>query len=163
MRKPGRPIGTGKWKYPVRINGKRSKLYNAWTAMIQRCCNPNSHNWKWYGAKGVTVCERWREQGGYGNFCEDVGDPEPHLTLGRIDNSKPYEPGNVSWQTWKEQANNRVQGGNFNRDPDSLKGKARAASLPYYVVYQRVKLLGWTEAMALTTPVLPQGGDRRKL
>ena len=36
------------------------KLYAVYTAMIQRCHNPNSKGYASYGAKGVTVCEKWR-------------------------------------------------------------------------------------------------------
>lgn len=68
--------------------------HNAWQAMVARCTKPGRHGWKDYGARGITVCDRWRDS--YLNFIADVGRrPSPKDTLERIDNNKGYEPGNV--------------------------------------------------------------------
>src|SRR3954452_5353896 len=39
--------------------GKKSRAYHSWDAMIQRCTNPNTKAFKWYGGRGITVCNRW--------------------------------------------------------------------------------------------------------
>lgn len=73
--------------------------------MIQRCTNPNNPVWKWYGARGIGVYNPWLE---FTEFLKDVGlKSDSKLTLERIDNDKNYEPGNVKWASYKEQANNR--------------------------------------------------------
>jgi hypothetical protein len=73
--------------------------------MRTRSENPKSTQWKWYGAKGVTVCERWKT---FGLFLEDMGErPSKAHTLDRIEGSKGYEPGNVQWSVQTEQCRNR--------------------------------------------------------
>ena len=76
--------------------------YKIWHNMIQHCTNPNSPKWEWYGGRGITVCERWRNS--FVDFLTDVGrKPSPELTLDRIDNNGNYEPGNWRWATIEQQ------------------------------------------------------------
>ena len=98
-------------------NPKRQKVYQKgydkknperyiWCAMRQRCCNPNNPDYKYYGGRGIKVCDRWLNS--FKDFLKDVGKrPSPELTIDRIDNNGNYEPGNVKWSTWKEQNNNQ--------------------------------------------------------
>lgn len=82
----------------------RSKLYWVWAAMIQRCTNPRNKSWAFYGGRGIKVCDRWRV---YGNFLADMGERPPgRLTLDRINNNGDYEPGNVRYATYSENASN---------------------------------------------------------
>jgi hypothetical protein len=78
-------------------------IYGNWAAMIQRCRDENQKAHKYYAGKGV--CERWNN---FALFRDDMLPTwKPGLTLGRIDNEKGYEPGNVRWETWHEQKRNR--------------------------------------------------------
>lgn len=73
-------------------------LYTTWVQMRQRCYNPNATSYKRYGAKGVTVCARWRGPDGFPHFLADVGErPGPEYTIDRIDPTGNYEPSNVRW------------------------------------------------------------------
>lgn len=93
---------------PDRIyDGKFSHpLYNLWNQMIQRCTNPNRQAYKYYGALGVKVCDRWTQD--FWKFVEDMGErPSPAHTIERVRGDLGYEPGNCCWALPREQARNK--------------------------------------------------------
>lgn len=82
-----------------------SPTYKSWRAMITRCSNPRTNRYKYYGAVGIRVCERWLE---FESFLEDMGARPRGMSLDRFpDNSGNYEQDNCRWATPKQQANNR--------------------------------------------------------
>jgi hypothetical protein len=72
--------------------------------MIQRCTNPKKKCFATYGGQGILVCDRWLS---FDTFLADLGERPTGTTLGRFGDVGNYEPGNVAWQTWTEQAANR--------------------------------------------------------
>lgn len=117
--------------------------------MIQRCENPKHLAYRFYGEKGVKVCQRWRVS--YRWFLEDMGRCPEGMWLDRIDNTRGYEPGNCRWVTPKESAKNRGRTGP-EINPESLRQKAIKAGMPYQRVYQRIRW-GWDEERALSQPI----------
>ena len=84
-----------------------SKLHMIWSAMKQRCCNPRSKTYAYYGGRGITVCERWRSD--FAAFLADMGNPPVGMTLDRINNDGNYEPGNCRWATRSQQCFNKTK------------------------------------------------------
>lgn len=76
--------------------------------MIDRCHNPHSAHYSYYGGRGIAVHKDWRGKNGFARFLAHIGPrPSSKHSVDRIDNNKSYEPGNVRWATPKEQARNR--------------------------------------------------------
>lgn len=82
-------------------SGKGS--YNTWRAMVRRCINPKTKDYKYYGLKGIKVCNRWME---YLAFVSDMGEPTGTETLDRIDPKGNYEINNCRWASPTIQARN---------------------------------------------------------
>jgi hypothetical protein len=94
-------------KHGVLDRGGKTKTYSIWQAMKKRCSNPNSTDYKYYGGRGIKVCERWRTS--FESFLADMGEcPGPDMTLDRIDGTKGYEPGNCRWASRLLQAENKA-------------------------------------------------------
>ena len=92
------------YKHGQSKKGNVTPEYIAWRHMKNRCENPKDPGYKWYGGRGIRVCERWRNS--FEAFYEDMGSRPVGLTLDRIDNESNYEPGNCRWATPKKQAKN---------------------------------------------------------
>ena len=79
--------------------------YIAWETMKQRCYNPNHHKSKNYLGRGITVYSGWLHD--FKAFHDYMGNkPSPKHSIDRIDNNGNYEPGNVRWATYTQQARN---------------------------------------------------------
>ena len=85
-------------------NDSPSREYRSWQAMLSRCLNPNREKYKTYGARGITVCDRWRD---FRNFLEDMGKRPLGTTLDRIKNNLGYFKENCQWATPLQQTHNR--------------------------------------------------------
>lgn len=82
----------------------RSPTYNTWQSMLQRCYYSKNISYKYYGARGITVCERWRV---FENFLADMGERPEGTTIDRDDVNGHYEPGNCRWASPTTQRHNR--------------------------------------------------------
>lgn len=83
---------------------RNPKEYRIWRNIKTRCTNDAVAGYVNYGARGISMCDRWNES--YEAFLEDMGRSPPGTSIDRIDNSRGYEPGNCRWATATTQARN---------------------------------------------------------
>lgn len=97
----------GIWKHGhnTRINGT-TKTYRVWQSLRKRCHNPKNKSYKYYGGRGIKVCESWNK---FKNFLTDMGECPDKLTIERINNDKGYSPDNCKWATFTEQSRSSRQ------------------------------------------------------
>ena len=140
-------------KFQKRHGMRFTKENSVWRTMCNRCSNPNHGSYKHYGAKGITVCERWRSD--FMNFFNDMGPiPTPEHTIDRIDSKGNYEPGNCRWATNDIQQNNRSNNHKieFRGDVKNLAQWCREFNMDESTFTNRIKR-GMTVETALTKPV----------
>ncbi len=133
--------------------GRRSTEHAIWTSMLARCGNPKNRRWDRYGGRGITVCQRWKDD--FTAFLADMGlRPSPHHSLDREKNDEGYNPENCRWATRREQANNTSS--NVVLCHDGKRGTiaqwAAWLGVSPYALYMRWER-GWTTARILTQSV----------
>jgi len=85
---------------------RNTSEYVCWRHMKQRCNDPSNATYKYYGGKGITVCDRWLNS--FTNFYQDMGrKPSSKHSIDRIDNNGNYEPNNCRWLTAVQQSMNK--------------------------------------------------------
>ena len=89
----------------------KTATYTSWQCMKERCYNKKNVAFKYYGGRGITVCDEWKDS--FINFLADMGEAPKGLTLDKIDNDKGYSKGNCRWATKSLQGyNQRKQSNN---------------------------------------------------
>lgn len=92
--------------HPSFVHGRsRTTEYIIWGGIVQRCENPSNPHYPSYGARGITICKKWRDD--FASFYADMGPrPSPRHSVDRIDNDGPYAPGNCRWALPIQQSRN---------------------------------------------------------
>lgn len=125
------------------------RAYRSWRSMMERCQNARGPNYKRYGGRGITVCDRWRD---FRNFWEDMGPTwRLGLTIERIDNNGNYEPSNCTWIPNSKQAGNRTTSRwlTFCGKTQTIAEWARTLGVTWGRIHYRIDTLGWTAERAL--------------
>lgn len=98
-------VGVAQIKRHERHGMVRSAEYRIWTNMWTRCTRKNNRGYKYYGARGISVCDRWKS---FTYFIADMGKrPGQEFSIDRTDNNGNYEPSNCKWATRSQQNKNR--------------------------------------------------------
>lgn len=97
----------------------KTKEFRAWAGMRSRCKHNSNPCFKYYGGKGIKVCERWNKS--FTNFLEDMGDaPSRNHSIDRIDGTKGYSRENCRWATNLQQGSNRANSRLFTYSEETL-------------------------------------------
>lgn len=96
---------TAKAKGGIQHGMRYHPLYKTWSSIKRRCLVPTDRAFKNYGARGITICDEWRDDPvAFINYIiETIGHRPAGMSLDRIDNDRGYEPGNLKWSTNSEQ------------------------------------------------------------
>lgn len=116
----------------------KSPTHITWTAMRQRCNNPNNPSWPNYGGRGIRVCPRWES---FENFYADMGPRPEGTTIERIDNDGHYEPANCRWASRLEQGANKQDTIRIQLDgrSQSLSEWCKELGINYWTAHARIK------------------------
>lgn len=145
------------------------RLYNIYRGMIARCYNPKHVYYKYYGERGISVCEEWRNDRKLFFDWAMKNGYKDNLQIDRIDCDKDYESSNCRFVSNLENQNNRrcnikvygVQIGVISADKE-----CNPLCIPEYLVYKRVtgdggRLRKWSIELALATPVNKVKGSHK--
>ena len=133
-------------------NMSHSPEHVAWTAMKSRCYTKSNVSYKYYGERGVTVCERWLHS--FENFFSDMGNkPSREHSLDRIDTFGNYSPDNCRWVEREIQSNNRRNNHRltFGEETKTVSQWARTIKLSKSCIAYRLSS-GWSIEDTLTKP-----------
>lgn len=135
--------------------GQRSTEYAVWATMIQRCTNPKNKDYKYYGKRGVKVCDDWLNS--FETFLSDMGTRPENFSLDRINNQHGYSKENCRWVEKSVQNNNRRD-----NKPITFQGKTlnvgqweKLLGFTHNTISGRLNH-GWDLERAMTTPVRGQ-------
>lgn len=141
-----------------------TRIYNIFSEMLARCFKLKASGYKYYGGRGITVCNRWLK---FENFRDDMLESynkhveefgEKQTTLDRIDSNGNYCKENCRWATWKEQGNNKRPRKllKYNNKLYTVIECAKMAKICCRTFRDRLQR-GWSVERAVTTPVATNG------
>jgi hypothetical protein len=153
--KRGTVKSCGCWMFEMgRAHGKSgTREHRIWKAIKTRCTNPNQPSFKYYGARGITIHDKYKND--FMAFLTDIGPaPTSKHTVDRIDTNKGYEPGNIRWATYKEQANNKRNNSIYTHKgiTMTLSKWGDLAVVDARTIMHRLKR-GWEFGRAISTPM----------
>lgn len=133
-------------------NMPEERLKSIFHNMRTRCNNPNSNIYKWYGGRGIKVCDEWKTFKAFEKWAIENGYSDD-LTLDRIDNDGDYCPSNCRWVTLKDNCNNRRSNSyvTYNGETRSVAEWSEITGIPYTMLAQRIRS-GWPVDRAFTEP-----------
>jgi len=131
-------------------NKSKTRLYRTWSNIKQRCYNPNFTHYKYYGGRGLKMCDEWQSFEAFCDWAIANGYSE-NLTIERIDNDGDYEPNNCEWKTMKDQANNKSNNRKitFAGTTKTVAQWSNKTGIPYNILIRRL-FRGWSIKEALT-------------
>lgn len=136
-----------------------TKVFKTWQGIQARCYSPNNEKFKDYGGRGIKVCDRWLES--FENFFADMGHPQPHESIDRINNDGDYCPENCRWTDNKTQQRNTRRNRFLVLDGESktIAEWSEITGISQGTISERIKY-GWSDRDVLTKPASSNGKPR---
>lgn len=132
---------------------RNSKLYAVYCTMKARCSNPNSDKYKYYGARGISLCKEWLDD--FKSFYDwsIANGYKEGMSIDRIDSDGNYEPSNCRWVCITTQANNKRNNitVTHNGESHTIAEWANITGISYTALYQRIVVRKWPVEKALVT------------
>lgn len=127
-----------------------TETYWSWGSMKQRCLNKNDKHYKWYGARGITICDEWLGKKGFENFYKDMGEKPKNKSLDRIDNNGNYCKSNCRYATQKEQMNNMRRNHflTYKNKTQTIAQWSEELNIKYTTIWARINR-GWSTEESL--------------
>jgi len=144
------------YKHGCSRKAGKTPEFVSWISMRDRCSRRTHSEYKNYGGRGITICERWND---FTLFLSDMGTRPDGMSLDRINVNGNYEPANCRWATRKEQARNATSSVflEHNGQKKTMAEWGEVTGIGADVIQERVTRYKWGVARALTTPkrILP--------
>jgi len=137
-----------------------SPTYRSWKMMKVRCTRPQDKQFKDYGGRGISVCNRWLS---FVNFLADMGERPEGMTLDRINVNGNYEPSNCRWADAKTQGRNRTDNHIvvYQGQTMPLVQACEISGIKYDVAKDRLNRYGWTPERTFSTQHDARGSCER--
>lgn len=134
---------------------ERKILRSRWSGMIKRCYIEDNSGYKYYGAKGVKVCDEWKNSFDKFALWSIKNGFNKTLTLDRIDFNGDYCPENCRWATWKQQENNKSSNISieYNGETLTIAQISEKYGINMHTLFDRIKYQGMDIKSAIETPV----------
>ena len=133
----------------------KSRIYKIWETMKHRCYCTGQTSYRYYGGRGITVCDEWRND--FKEFYDWAmsNGYSDELTLDRVESSGNYEPTNCRWVTMKEQTRNKSSNRllTYNGKTQCIVDWANELKIDRRTITKRIDKLGWSVEKALSTPL----------
>lgn len=133
----------------------RKILRSRWRGMIKRCYEDGQRGYKYYGAKGIKVCDEWKNSFDKFALWAIKSGFDKSLTIDRIDCNGDYCPENCRWATWKQQENNRSSNAviEYNGEKLTIAQMSEKYGINMNTLFDRIRYQGMDISEAIETPV----------
>lgn len=140
------PTGQRHGKFKHGKSNHKSRAYDIYHGMLQRCENPKVKSFACYGGRGIGVCKEWKGKLGFLTFLNDMGEPPSfNHSIERIDNDGNYSKQNCRWCLKAEQASNKRNSVKLTKDGQTFTATewARKLGLGKDTIHRRLRK-GWS-------------------
>ena len=129
-------------------------LYGVWRTMKTRCYDRNSNHYKNYGARGIVICDEWKNNFKAFYDWSMANGYAKGLTIDRMNVDGNYEPENCRWVTQREQCNNKTTNRyiTYKGQTKTIHEFADEYGIKYTTLWARINTYHWDVEKAIKTP-----------